>query len=285
MDHLVKSGRFAPGVWHAARYHGEPGRWRHYVEESESKELITRAAERGVLSPTSTRALQRYEIVSQIEEALEESYGIESAGEVLLVTMMPDDSRSMIIGRKYEGVIAGHNDLLRAFRESPARYRTLLQTRYLNGDLLNPFQPLDECTLMTSANYDLEHGTPLYEQTIVTLGTVIAKAEELLEQGAARVRTATLLMTDAETTGSEALDVEVASVVADMRKIGDHIVAGMGFPTTRIETFREIFRAMGIDERFIFAAHNRDEILRAFRMFGSKALELTDGTDDQETGI
>jgi hypothetical protein len=255
------------------------------MDESGSKELITHAAERGVLSPASTKALQRYEIVSQIEEALEESYGIESAGEVLLVTMMPDDSRSMTIARKDEGVIAGHNDLLKAFRDSSARDRTLLQTRYLNGDVLNPFQPLDLCTLMTEDNYDLEHGTPLYEQTIVTLGTVIAKTEELLEQGAACVRTATLLMTDAETTGKEALNVEVASVVADMRKIGDHIVAGMGFPTTHIETFRDIFRTMGIDEQFIFGAHNRDEILNAFRMFGSKALELTDGTDDQDPDI
>jgi hypothetical protein len=253
------------------------------LEPIRTKDLILHAAEREMLSQMSTAALQRPRVVNEIEAALEDSYGIETAGEVLLITMMPDDSQSMTIARKNVSVIEGHNDLLAAMRNSPIRDRILLQTRYLNKRVLNPFQPLALCENMSLANYACIHGTPLFQQTMVTLGTVIAKTEELVEQGAARVRTATLIMTDAEATDDTAneLRAEVASVVADLRRIGDHIVAGMGFSAGDDTFFRKAFSEMGIEDRYIFAAQNRKEILDAFRTFGSRALALTAGEDTQ----
>jgi hypothetical protein len=242
---------------------------------SGSKELIQRAEGRGTLCRISSEALQRRRVVSEIEEALEDSYGIESGGEVLLVTLMPDDSASM--GRTEQAsVISGHNELLRAFRESPSRDRILLQTRYLNKTVLNPFQPLEMCRDLTLENYPCNYGTPLSEQTIVTLGTVMVKTEELLEQEVSSVRSATLIMTD----GQADVSTEVAAIVADMRRVGDHIVAGMGISSGNDTSFRQVFRSMGIEERFIFNANSREEILRAFRLFTSGALALTTGFDE-----
>lgn len=249
------------------------------LEPLESNALITRASERGVLSPTSARALQRPSVGDQIDQALEDSYGVETAGEVVLLTMMPDDSASMTIARKNDSVMLGHNELLSALRKSASAEKILLQTRYLNGHMLNPFQPLKLCSTLTAANYRCTLGTPLFEQTIVTLGAVLAKTEELLQQGAARVRSATLIMSDAEATGAAELQEEVASVISDMRNVGDHIVAGMGFSSGNDEPFRRGFKAMGIDTQLIFTAHGREDILRAFRTFGNKALELKSSTD------
>ena len=248
------------------------------------REIITHAAERGTLSPRSVEILQQSRVLTEIDKALEGSYGVESgSGQVLLVTTMPDDSGSMTFGTKKQDVIRGHNEVLRAMLESPIRDRTLFQTRYLNGHVLNPFRPLEYYVDLTQENYDCRHGTPLYRETIVTLGAVMTKAEELVIEGAANVRTATLIMSDAQATDSTGAELqsEVAAIVRDMRRVGDHIVAGMGFSTGNDQSFHEIFAGMGIDKAFIFTASSREEILDAFGMFGQKALELTIGTGEQ----
>jgi hypothetical protein len=107
---------------------------------------------------------------------------------------------------------------------------------------------------------------------------VLAKTEELTAQDA-RVRTATLVMTDAESTDrlESEIRADVASVVADMRRMGDHIVAGMSFPTGDESFCRETFQGMGVEPRYIFTAESRDSILDAFRVFGKAALALGSG--------
>jgi hypothetical protein len=250
-----------------------------------AKDLILHAKGRGVLSETASRALQRPAVLNAVDRALEDSYTVESAGEVLLVTIMPDDSGSMS-GPNQHSVIEGHKELLAAMRSSSVSARTLLQTRYLNGTLLNPFQPLGLCTDLSLSNYPCNKGTPLFEQTLITLGTVVAKAEELVADGAARVRTATLLMTDAQSTDDNRGELirEVAAVVTDLQRIGDHIVAGMGFAAGTARSYASVFEEMGIDRRFIFTAQSRDEVLAAFRMFGKASLELTSGREPRASG-
>jgi hypothetical protein len=246
------------------------------LEKRSPRDLIRDAEKRGTLSQRSSTALQRPAIVQQVQDALAGSYTLRTPGQSLLLTMMPDDSNSMKIKDKQGGVIDGHNELLGMMAVSSASKRMLLQTRYLNGFILNPFGPLTACKPLDRTNYPCIYGTPLYEQTLVTLGAVLAKDEELTA-GGARVRTATLIMTDAESTDNlaDALLREVASVVADMRRIGDHIVAGMCFPSGDESYCRAIFSGMGMEDRYIFSASSRREILEAFRLFGESALQLT----------
>jgi hypothetical protein len=195
--------------------------------------------------------------------------------------MMPDDSASMTEpSSKHAGVIAGHNELLDAMATSRDRGRTMLQTRLLNGTVLNPFKPLARCTHLTTENYPCTFGTPLFGQTLILLGAVLAKAEELVGAGA-KVRTATLIMTDGESTEQNKgqLAGDVAYVVRDMRKVGDHIVAGMSFIGANGQKFDQPFLDMGIDPRHIFSATSREDVLEVFRIFRRSAIaELTGGT-------
>ena len=236
-----------------------------------STELVQAAGARGTLSRRSQAALEQPGVAVQIGTALAMSVSITRPAELLLVNMMPDDSGSMS-GLKHQSVIAGHNTLIEMMAAAPGANRILLQTRYLNGTVLNPFSPLARCQQLTDSNYPCPGGTPLFEQTLVTLGTVIAKTEELTDLDAT-VRSATLIMTDGEATDSNPeLVANVASVVRDIRNIGDHIVAGMGIGSSN---FTATFRQMGIDPQYIFPANSLQEIMEVFLRFTKNALALT----------
>ena len=103
---------------------------------------------------------------------------------------------------------------------------------------------------MTTANYDPCLGTPLYDQTCVLLGTVIAKSQELAQAGIA-VRTVTLIITDGGDYGSTRCKAaDVAALVGDMLAQENHIVAAMGISDGTTD-FKAVFRAMGIPDRWI----------------------------------
>jgi len=250
------------------------------VQRRPASELIQSAKGRGTLSARSTDALAQPSIATQVQAALLRSYSVTKAGKLLLITLMPDDSGSMF-GLKKESVIAGHNELLEDMKKGPEGKRTMLQTRYLNGRTLNPFSPLDVCLPLSIDNYRCDSGTPLFEQTLVVLGTVMAKTEELTSLGV-QFRTASLLMTDGLSTekNKSTLSAEVASVIEDMRRVGDHSVAGMGITLSERDTgYRDVFLKMGIEPQHIFPADSREEILRAFRVFRRSAVaQLTAGS-------
>lgn len=245
--------------------------WEHPTE------LVRRAVDRGVLSSDSQAALSSSETSSQIDEALKGSFVDKTGGELVLITMQIDDSGSME-GSPAASVIRGHNEIMDKMSRTPYGQRTLLQTRSLKGLTINPFRPFSHCHKLSANNYQPTLGhTPLFKQTLITLGAVLAKTEELATLGS-RVRTGTLIMTDGVATDSnEGSQWKVASLVADMRKVGDHIVAGMGIGES--SGYWTSFRQMGIEPELIFSASSRDEILRAFRMFGFALLELTSGRD------
>src|SRR4029078_6696965 len=104
----------------------------------------------------------------------------------------------------------------------------LVHTRYLNGHVLCPYVALDHAVAMTPANYNPRLGTPLYDQTAVLLGTVMAKSQELSQAGIA-VRTVTLIITDGADYGSTRMKpADVKAIVEDMIAQENHIVAAVG---------------------------------------------------------
>jgi hypothetical protein len=130
---------------------------------------------------------------------------------------------------------------------------------------------------MTPANYDASRGTPLYDQSLVLLGTVITKSQELAEAGVA-VRTVTLIITDgADEHSTRATASTVAALVADMQKSERHIVAAMGIDGGHTD-FRRVFREMGIADRWILTPRSHPgEVRRAFVVFSQSALALGQG--------
>ena len=192
------------------------------------KKLLADAHARGALSLKSKAALDVIDVGSQIQAGLGVTVDDVAASEVVLLTMMPDDSQSIAQAGNVDAVKDGHNFVLEALRGSKQSGEVLAHTRYLNGHVLCPYTALDHAVAMTKANYDPGLATPLYDQTAVVLGTVIAKAQELAQAGIA-VRTVTLIITDGGDYGStRCRPADVAAIVADMLAQENHIVAAMG---------------------------------------------------------
>ncbi|HEX7094933.1 MAG TPA: hypothetical protein VF183_03560, partial [Acidimicrobiales bacterium] len=219
-------------------------------DDDKVKKLLDDAHETGALSKKSLSTLDVVDVGAQIQAGLGVTIDDVVASEVVLLTMMPDDSQSIAAARNTEAVRDGHNFVLDALASSKQSGEVLAHTRYLNGDVLFPYTQLEHAVRMSPANYDPCRGTPLFDQTSVLLGTVIAKSQELAQAGIA-VRTVTLIITDGGDYGStRCRPQDVASLVADMLAQENHIVAAMGIDDGTTD-FKAVFRAMGIPDRWI----------------------------------
>jgi hypothetical protein len=240
------------------------------------KKLLEAAAEDGVLSPESMRTLTVVDLGAQIQAGLGVSVDDVHASEVVLVTVMPDDSGSIRMGGNAELVRQGHNQIVQSLTASKQVDSILFHTRYLNGEVLNPFGPIARATLLDKKNFDPNLGTPLYDQTVVLLGTVLAKAQEFAANGVP-ARTVTLLITDGADGHSQRKADEVASIVRDLRRAETHIVAAMGIDDGTTD-FRAVFRSMGIEDRWILTpGATPKEIRQAFQIFSQSAVRASQG--------
>jgi hypothetical protein len=239
--------------------------------------LFQAAHAEGILSPQALQALTVVDLGARIQAGLGIKVDDVAASEVTLVTMMPDDSGSIRFGGNAQGVRDGHNAVLDALLGCRQREGVLTHCRYLNGEVLYPYVPLDQAVRMDAHNYDPNQGTPLYDQTVVLLGTVLAKAQEFAHAGVP-ARTVTLLITDGadeHSTRSTARD--VAAVVRDLLVSELHIVAAMGIDDGRTD-FRQVFRSMGIEDRWILTPGSSEkEIRRAFQVFSQSAVQASQG--------
>lgn len=241
------------------------------------KKLLDEAHQAGTLSAKSLAMLDVVDVGAQIQAGLGVTIDDVVASEVVLVTMMPDDSSSIASAGNTEVVRDGHNYVIEALRGSKQSGEVLAHTRYLNGFVLTPYIALDNAVKMTPANYDPRLGTPLYDQTTVLLGTVIAKSQELAQAGIA-VRTVTLIITDGGDYGSQRCKAaDVKAIVDDMLAQENHIVAAMGIRDGTTD-FKAVFRAMGIPDKWILTPSNSStEIRRAFQVFSQSAVRASQG--------
>src|SRR5688572_23379874 len=160
------------------------------------EDLFQEAHEEGELSADALQALTvNADIGAQIQAGLGIAPDDVPSTEVVLVTLMPDDSGSIRFAGNAEAVRSGHNQVVEALLQSKQREDVLIHTRYLNGTVLYPYRKLADAARMTSQNYDPDQGTPLYDQTVVLLGTVLAKARQFEDAGVP-VRTVTLIISD-----------------------------------------------------------------------------------------
>lgn len=238
---------------------------------------IKKLLEDAQLSAKSLAALDVVDVGAQIQAGLGVTIDDVAASEVVLLTLMPDDSHSIASAGNTDAVRDGHNFVLDALGKSKQSGEVLVHTRYLNGSVLFPYIALDHATRMTAANYDPRLGTPLFDQSAVVLGTVIAKSQEL-EQAGIAVRTVTLIITDGGDYGStRCKPADVKAIVDDLLARENHIVAAMGISDGTTD-FRAVFRSMGIPDRWILTPGNSTtEIRRAFAVFSQSAVRATQG--------
>jgi hypothetical protein len=247
------------------------------MSENNVDDLFQSAHQEGLLSPQGLQVLTLVDPGAQIQAALGARVEDVAASEVVLVTMMPDDSGSIRFGKNAERVREGHNLVLDALARARQHDALLVHTRYLNGHVLYPYCPLDRAVRMDAANYDPNLGTPLYDQAVVLLGTVLAKAQEFAQAGVP-VRTVTLIITDGADAGSvRAKAADVAALVGDLRRAERHIVAAMGIHDGTTD-FRRVFREMGIEDRWILTpGAGASEVRKAFQLFSQSAVRVSQG--------
>jgi len=240
------------------------------------KDLFSQARAEGDLSTASFRSLTvNADIGQRIQAGLGIAPGDVAAAEVVLVTLMVDDSGSIRFAGNADAVRDGHNLVLDSLLASRQMAEVLVHTRYLNGHVLYPYRPLADAVRMTRKNYDPTQGTPLYDQAAVLLGTVLAKAKEF-EQNGVPVRTVTLLITDgADVHSRNQTAASIRSIVEDMQKSEGHIIAGMGIDDGSTP-FAEVFREMGIpDEWILTPGATSSEIHGAFQVFSQSVVQAS----------
>lgn len=238
-------------------------------------ELFQTAHDDGDLSAQSLQTLSNVDLGAQIQAGLGVAAEDVEASEVVLVTMMPDDSGSINFSGGKQAVIDGHNLVLESLEQSKQQDNILAHTRYLNGDVLFPYKQLAEAVQMTGQNYTPNKMTPLYDQAIVVLGTALAKYQEFADNGVP-ARTVTLIITDGYDNASHATAAQVRQIVEDMLQQESHIIAAMGIGDEG--DFRQIFQEMGIrDEWILTPGANESELRQAFQVFSQSAVRASQG--------
>ncbi|MDJ0616227.1 MAG: hypothetical protein QNJ63_05635 [Calothrix sp. MO_192.B10] len=239
-------------------------------------QLFQSAQSQGLLSNNSMQALNVFDIGAQIQAGLGIDVDDVMASEVVLVTIMPDDSSSIEYGGNTAVVRAGHNTILDALVNCNQKDSILVHNRYLNGFVLYPYCPVSQAVRMDGKNYNPRQGTPLYDQTVVLLGTVLAKAQEFEDNGVP-VRTVTLIITDgADMHSQKATAKTVRAIVNDMLQAENHIIAAMGIDDGGQTDFRQVFQEMGIrDEWILTPGNSQKEIRQAFQVFSQSAVQIS----------
>ncbi len=220
--------------------------------------------------------------VPDLGARIQEGLGIKvddvQSSEVVLVTFMPDDSGSIQFAGNAQVVRDGHNLVLDALaRVEPARRDPRAQPLPQRPRALPVLPDRAGSADDRSRTTHPDRGTPLYDQTVVLLGTVIAKTQEFAGSGVP-ARTVTLIITDGGDQGStRAKAKDVKAIVRDMLAAENHIVAAMGVDDGTTN-FRDVFRAMGIEDRWILTPGNdAAEIRKAFLVFSQSAVKASQG--------
>src|SRR3954452_1755898 len=123
-------------------------------KDDKVKKLLDDAHDQGALSAKSLAALDVVDVGAQIQAGLGVTIDDVAASEVVLVTMMPDDSQSIAAAGNTDAVRDGHNFVLDALKHSKQSGEVLAHTRYLNGHVLSPYVQLADAQRLTPANYD-----------------------------------------------------------------------------------------------------------------------------------
>jgi len=238
-------------------------------------QLLHSAQNQGEISAQSIQVLQVNDIGAQIQAALGVGIDQVQSSEVVLVSILIDDSGSIACANNEDAVRQGRNQMHQALLDSKQGDNILTHTAYLSGQILDPYVLLKNATKMDNSNYNATLGhTPLYDRTIEMLGTVVTKAQEFIDSGV-QVRTITLIITDgAENSSRHSSAAKIAQVVKDMLNSERHIVAAMGIGDPNY--FNRIFGDMGIQPQWILTPSGTDsDIRKAFQVVSRSAVRAS----------
>ena len=247
------------------------------------KELLSSAKEEGSISQSTFELLSDVDIGARIQAGLGLTVDDVQASEVFLVTLLIDDSGSIRFAGNTQVMRDGNNLIIDSLIATKQVDNILMSTRYLNGDIISPFVLIDQAVRLDTSNYDPNGGTPLYDMTLETLGTVLVKSQEFADQGV-MVRSITVIVSDGNDQhsprqhgGRGTAPADCAELVKKMLLSEQHIVAAMGIDDGTTD-FKDVFRSMGIhDEWILTPGNNESEIRHAWGFVSQSAVRASQG--------
>jgi hypothetical protein len=246
-------------------------------DSKDVRDLFDSSLDEGSLSAAAHDILTLPDLGAKIQQGLGIRVDDVPASEVFLLTLLVDDSYSIRSAGNERLVIDGYNSILAALKESKQESGILVHTRYLNGKVLCPYTPLGNASAINGMSYQATGGTPLYDESVAILGTVLAKTQEFADAGVP-ARSVTVIITDGADCGSRRHDArDVKAIVADMIRSENHIVAAVGISDGSTD-FRRVFHEMGIHDQWILTpGSDKSEIRAAFRVISQTAVRTSRG--------
>jgi len=240
-------------------------------------DLFGQAAQSGSITKDSLHAL--VDVGAEIEAAMGTSAEDVQSSEVFLLSQLVDDTGSIrTVKGNTKAVRDGHNLVLDELEKSNKGDDIMAHTRFLNSGVLFGFCPVQSGIRLDMSNYNPGGGTPLYDQSLIILGSVLAKEQEFANQGVP-VRTVTVIISDGGDNESRHPAADVAKVVRDMLRTENHIVAFMGIDDGSTD-FRQIALDMGIPDDWILTPKNDGHSIRqAFGLISRASKMASQGAD------
>jgi hypothetical protein len=203
-----------------------------------------------------------------------------ATAEVVLVTVLLDDSGSIRFASNAQAVRDGHNGMIEALKDAKQSASVLVSCRYLNDGpgtdhgVLYPYRTLDNAEMLTNSNYDPNGGTPLYTQSAITLTGVAAKMAEF-EQGGVAARAVTVIVTDGGDNSGPVAPPSLQQMVEGLLRSEQHIIASMGIDDSMTD-FDAVFQSMGVPPNWILTPGNTpSEIRKAFAVVSQSAVRAS----------
>lgn len=243
--------------------------------QSELMALLQSSNDEGKLSDETTQKLVSAEALTQIQQGMGVSVKEYPHSKVMLVTLLLDDSGSIAFKGNEASVREGHNLVLESLLGSKQKDTVLVHCRLLNGGVVYPFSFLGAAPKMTEKNYQATGGTPLWDELMITLGTVQAKAQEFENEGVS-CTTWTMVLTDgADEHSRKSAPADVKDLIDSLMRSEIHTVLAMGVDDGKTN-FREVFKQIGLNDQWVLTPGNSaSEIRRAFRTASQSAVALT----------
>jgi hypothetical protein len=236
--------------------------------------LFQGAHNEGDLSAAAFATLSVPDLGAQIQAALGTPALRIPTSRVVLVNVLGDDSGSIARAGNEPVLRECYNDFIGALRGARAAGDVMVTTSFLNAGLLHPYVMIADAPVLDASNYRATGGTPLYDQTIVSLGSVIAKTREFEDAGVP-VNSITLVFTDGHDEHSRRTVAEVRPIMEDVVNRESHIVAGIGI-SDGFTDFGKVFRDMGLRAEWIMTPGNDPKHIRAvFGLFSASAAQAS----------
>lgn len=213
--------------------------------------LFKDAEEYGVISAEVLEVLRSKGIDHKIKARTGLSVIPIEADEVILVSVLIDDSQSIGFHDNAEAIIEGHNNVIESLKGSTSKSNILFRTQYLNGYVLNDWVLLKNAQKMSEENYRHDGMTPLYDASVVMLGSVLAEVQKAREKGK-DARSGSLIVTDGKDEFSKECSAEDVSVLTqwmtrnNTEEYVEHAVAFMGIEGDKDISYEKVSKAMGI---------------------------------------